>query len=39
MTIFQLLTMSDCGEAKQYAVPDALSPRDLVFRPDLLDIN
>ena len=36
MTIFQnkLLTMTDCDEAGGYFVPNVLSPRDLVFRPD-----
>ena len=28
-----------CDEAGDYAVPNVLSPRDLVFRPDLSDIN
>ena len=44
MTIFQdkLLTRTYCGEAGDYDVPNMLSPRDgpdLVFRPDLSDIN
>ena len=41
MTNFQdkLLTRTDCDEAGVYAVPNVVSPRDLVFRPDLLDIN
>ena len=41
-TIFQdkLLTRTYCDEAGDYAVPnDECSPRDLVFRPDLSDIN
>ena len=41
MTIFQdnLLTRTYCGEAGDYVVPNVLSPRDLVFRPDISDIN
>ena len=42
MTIFQdkLLTRTDCDEARDYVVPNVLSTKDLVFRPDLLsDIN
>ena len=37
MTIFQdkLVTRTDCDEAGDYSVPNVLSPRDLVFRPDL----
>ena len=37
MTIFQdkLLTITDCDEAGDYVVPNVLSPRDLVFRPDI----
>ena len=37
MTIFQdkLLTRKDYGEAGDYVVPNVLSPRDLVFRPDI----
>ena len=37
MTIFQdkLLTRTDCDEAGDYVVPNVLSPRDLVFRPDI----
>ena len=37
MTIFQdkLLTRIDCDEAVDFAVPNVLSPTDLVFRPDL----
>ena len=40
MTIFQnkLLTWTDCYEAGDYVVPNVLSPRDLVFRPDILKI-
>ena len=36
MTIFQdkMLTRSYCDEAGDYAVPNVLSPRDLVFRPE-----
>ena len=41
MTVFQdkLLTMTYCDEVEDYAVPNVLSPRDLVFRPDLSYIN
>ena len=41
MTIFQdkLLTRTYCNKAGDYVVPNMLSPRDLVFRPDLSDIN
>ena len=37
MTIFQdkLVTRTYCDEAGDYAVPNVLNPRDLVFRPDL----
>ena len=28
-------TWTDCGEAGDYIVPNVLSPRDLVFRPDM----
>ena len=37
MTIFQekLLTRTDCGEAGDYVVPNVLSPREQVFRPDI----
>ena len=37
MAIFQdkLLTRTDCDEAGDYVVPNVLSPRDLVFRPDI----
>ena len=30
-------TWTDCGEAGDYVVPNVLSPRDLVFRPDNMD--
>ena len=30
-------TWTDCGEAEDYVVPNVLSPRDLVFRPDNMD--
>ena len=30
-------TWTDCDEAGDYAVPNVLSPRDLVFRPDKMD--
>ena len=30
-------TWSDCDEAGDYVVPNVLSPRDLVFRPDNMD--
>ena len=41
MTIFQdkLLTRTYCDEAGDYAVPNVLSQRDLVFRPDLRTKN
>ena len=28
-------TWTDCDEAGDYVVPNVLSPRDLVFRPDI----
>ena len=31
------LTWTDCEEAGDYVVPNVLSPRDLVFRPDNMD--
>ena len=30
-------TTTDCDEAGDYAVPNVLSPRDLVSRPDIMD--
>ena len=30
-------TWTDCDEAGDYVVPNVLSPRDLVFRPDKID--
>ena len=30
-------TRTDCDEAGDYVVPNVLSPRDLVFRPDNMD--
>ena len=30
-------TYTDCDEAGDYAVPNVLSPRDLVFRPDNME--
>ena len=30
-------TWTDCDEAGDYVVPNVLSPRDLVFRPDNTD--
>ena len=30
-------TCTDCDEAGDYVVPNVLSPRDLVFRPDNMD--
>ena len=30
-------TLTDCEEAGDYVVPNVLSPRDLVFRPDNMD--
>ena len=37
MAIFQdkLMTRTDCDEAGDYVLPNALSPRDIVFRPDI----
>ena len=37
MTIFQdkLLTRTDCDEAGDCVVPNVLSPRDQVFRPNI----
>ena len=32
-------TWTDCGEAGDYVVPNLLSPRDLVSRPDNMDEN
>ena len=29
------LTLTDCDEAGAYVVPNVLSPRDLVSRPDM----
>ena len=31
------LTWTDCDEAGDYVVPNVLSPRDLVSRPDKMD--
>ena len=31
------LTWTDCDEAGDYVVPNVISPRDLVFRPDNMD--
>ena len=31
------LTWTDCDEAGDYVVPNVLSPRDLVFRPDNME--
>ena len=31
------LTWTDCEEAGDYLVPNVLSPRDLVSRPDIMD--
>ena len=31
------LTWTDCDEAGDYVVPNVLSPRDLVLRPDNMD--
>ena len=31
------LTWTDCDEAADYVVPNVLSPRDLVSRPDNMD--
>ena len=30
-------TWTDCDEAGDYVVPNVLSPRDIVFRPDNMD--
>ena len=30
-------TWKDCDEAGDYVVPNVLSPRDLVSRPDIMD--
>ena len=30
-------TWTDCDEAGDYVVPNVLSPRDLFFRPDIMD--
>ena len=30
-------TWTDCDEAGDYVVPNVLSPRDLLFRPDNMD--
>ena len=30
-------TSTDCDEAGDYVVPNVLSPRDLVYRPDNMD--
>ena len=37
MTIFndKLLTRTDCDAVGDYVVSNVLSPRDLVFRPDI----
>ena len=35
----KLLTGTFCDEAGNYAVANVLSPRDLVFSPDLFDIS
>ena len=35
MDVRQIWT--DCDEAGNYVVPNVLSPRDLVFRPDRMD--
>ena len=32
-------TWTDCDEAGDYVVPNVLSPRDLVSRPDIMDEN
>ena len=32
-----LLTWTDCDEAEDYVMPNVLSPRDLVSRPDNMD--
>ena len=31
------LTWTDCDEAGDYVVPNVLSPRGLVFRPDIMN--
>ena len=31
------LTWTDCDEVEDYTVPNVLSPRDLVSRPDNMD--
>ena len=31
------LTWTDCDKVGDYVVPNVLSPRDLVFRPDNMD--
>ena len=33
------MTRTYCDEAGDYALPNVLSPSDLVFRPDIADIN
>ena len=33
------LTRTNCDEAGEYVVPNVLSPRDLVSRPDNMDEN
>ena len=30
---------TDCDEAGDYVVPNVLSPRDLVSRPDIMDVT
>ena len=35
--VYGRLTWTDCDEAGDYVVPNVLSPRDLVFRPDNMD--
>ena len=30
-------TLTDCDEAGDYVVPNGLSPRDLISRPDIMD--
>ena len=30
-------TWTDCDEAGDYVVPNVLSPRDLISRPDIMD--
>ena len=35
--MYNILTWTDCDEAEDYVVPDVLSPRDLVSRPDSMD--